>query len=56
MRPKKREVFEKTAIPEAENLSLFRGGLPLNLNEHPRRSNVYSEPEPMMTGKEEKLQ
>lgn len=57
MRSKKREVFEKTNIPEAENLSLFEEGfLQLYLNKHPKRSNVYSQPEPMMTGKEGKLQ
>lgn len=41
MRTKKREVFEKTSIPEGENLSLFEGGfLQLYLNKHPKRSKV----------------
>lgn len=42
MRTKNREVFEKTNIPEAENLSLLEvgGGLQLYLNKHPKRSKV----------------
>lgn len=57
MRTKIRELFEKTNIPEAENLSLFEGDfLQLYLISTPREAMCYSQPEPMMTAKEKKLQ